>query len=70
MQTATLQVMEKNYRVHCAHTNTKVPEDFDIKQMVDSTLEEIEFDKMRARTMDMDDFLKYVECIGSDLLSP
>ncbi|KAG8185749.1 hypothetical protein JTE90_000732 [Oedothorax gibbosus] len=55
--TSTLEMMEKNYKVYCSLKNTEVPKDFDIKKKIEEVLQEKDFEKMRARTMDVDDFL-------------
>ena len=39
-----------------------VPDDFDVKTKVNELLEQNDFEKKRARTMDIDDFLGYVTC--------
>jgi len=57
-QTGVLLMMEKNYNVHCSKNNTPVPEDFNIKNLVDQILSSIEFKEKRARVMDIDDFMK------------
>ena len=38
-----------------------VDDDFDIKAKVQDILQENDFDKKRARTMDIDDFLQLLE---------
>lgn len=55
--TSTLEMMEKNYKTYCSLKNTEVPKDFDIKKVIESVLSANEFDKMRPRTMSIDDFL-------------
>lgn len=57
-QTAVLMMLEKNYKVHCSLNNQNVPEDLDIKKVVDEVLDGIDFREKRARTMDIDDFMK------------
>ncbi|KAI5708806.1 hypothetical protein M8J76_003644 [Diaphorina citri] len=56
-QSAVLAMLEKNYRTQCALSNTEVPTDFDIKTLIDTVLNEINFADKRARTMDLDDFV-------------
>jgi hypothetical protein len=36
----------------------KIPEDFDIKQKIEEVLKQDAFNEKRARTMDIDDFMK------------
>ncbi|XP_026758737.1 probable dimethyladenosine transferase [Galleria mellonella] len=62
----TMAVMEKNYRVHCSLNNKEVPEDFDIKQKVQDILTKEEADQMRARTMDIDDFMKLLHAFNAE----
>ncbi|XP_059051027.1 probable dimethyladenosine transferase [Achroia grisella] len=62
----TMAVMEKNYRVHCSLKNKDIPEDFDIKQKVQEILTNAEADQMRARTMDIDDFMKLLHAFNAE----
>nr|XP_009860180.2 probable dimethyladenosine transferase [Ciona intestinalis] len=55
---SVLEMLEKNYRIHCSLNNETVPDDLCMKTKVCSILEENNFDSMRARTMDIDDFLR------------
>jgi len=57
-QTGVLLLMEKNYKVHCSKNNIPVGEEFNIKTKVDEVLSSIDFKEKRARTMDIDDFMK------------
>ncbi|KAF5291018.1 hypothetical protein FQR65_LT11471 [Abscondita terminalis] len=59
-QTSVLALLDKNYRLHCSLTNKVIPDDFNIKDKVESVLNDIEAEKLRARTMDIDDFIKSV----------
>ena len=63
-QTSALLLMEKNYKVHCSKSNTLVPDDFNIKTLVDEVLTSIEFKEKRARTMDIDDFMKLLHAFN------
>ncbi|XP_035231153.1 probable dimethyladenosine transferase [Stegodyphus dumicola] len=56
-QTSVLEMMEKNYMTYCSLKNIDVPKDLDIKAKIESVLNTNNFDKMRPRTMDVDDFL-------------
>ena len=63
-QTGVLLLMEKNYKIHCSKNNTIVPEDFNIKTLVEEVLSSIEFKEKRARTMDIDDFMKLLHAFN------
>ncbi len=71
-QTAALMALEKNYRVHKsllsgsggdADMETDDAE-VDVKALVDQVLEEIGFREKRARTMDIDDFMKLLHAFN------
>jgi len=57
-QTAVLMMLEKNYKIHCSLNDQSVPDDLNVKDIVDRVLDKIEFREKRARTMDIDDFMK------------
>lgn len=57
-QTAVLLMLKKNYKLHCSLNNDMVPDDFDMKSLVDDVLNGINFKAKRARSMDIDDFMK------------
>lgn len=58
-QSNILELLKKNYLVHCSLNNITVKEDeLDIKEMVENILKEKDFTDRRARTMDIDDFLQ------------
>jgi len=63
-QTGVLLLLEKNYKVHCSKNNTLVPDDFNIKTLVEEVLSGIEFKEKRARTMDIDDFMKLLHAFN------
>jgi len=63
-QTGVLLLMEKNYKVHCSKNNTPVGEDFNIKTKVEEVLSSIDFREKRARTMDIDDFMKLLHAFN------
>ncbi|KAK7100157.1 dimethyladenosine transferase-like [Littorina saxatilis] len=63
--TKVLDLLEKNYRVHCSVKNIPVPTDFDIKTTINNLLEKNGFEKKRARTMDQDDFLQLLHDFNS-----
>ncbi|CAI9718689.1 probable dimethyladenosine transferase [Octopus vulgaris] len=49
--------LQKNYQMYCSMKNKPIPEGFDVKQKINDILVQSDFDKKRARTMDIDDFL-------------
>lgn len=59
-QTAVLLVLEKNYRIHCSMNddNMEHNQDGGVKAIVEEVLDSIDFREKRARTMDIDDFMK------------
>lgn len=46
-------------------TSQDVPKDFDIKSKIEEILTTLEADKLRARTMDIDDFMKVLHAFNS-----
>jgi len=56
--TKVLEVMEKNYRVHCSIKNTPIPSDFVCKDKVMELLQGGKFEERRARSMGIDDFIE------------
>ncbi|XP_030852130.1 probable dimethyladenosine transferase [Strongylocentrotus purpuratus] len=61
-----VEMLEKNYRVHCSVKNIAIPDNLDMKEKVVSVLEKIEFEGKRARTMDIDDFLKLLSSFNTE----
>jgi 18S rRNA (adenine1779-N6/adenine1780-N6)-dimethyltransferase len=57
-QTAVLLTLKNNYKIHCSLNDEMIPDDFDIKSLADEVLDGIKFREKRARTMDIDDFMK------------
>lgn len=55
---AVTDMLNKNYKIHCSMNGIMVDDDFDIKVKVQEILQENGFDKKRARSMDIDDFLE------------
>ncbi|XP_051164767.1 probable dimethyladenosine transferase [Leptopilina boulardi] len=55
-QSTVLAVLEKNYKIHCSLQNKTLPENFDMKELVNNVLIEAKAEESRARTMDVDDF--------------
>ncbi|XP_072018969.1 dimethyladenosine transferase-like [Amphiura filiformis] len=63
---SVMDMLEKNYRIHCSVKNELIDESFDMKQKVMDILEKNEFDKMRARMMDIDDFLRLLQSFNAE----
>ncbi|BET03210.1 unnamed protein product [Nesidiocoris tenuis] len=57
-QTTVTATIEKNYRINASINNQTLPADFDIKLKITDILEREKITEMRARTMDVDDFIK------------
>ncbi|KRY56193.1 putative dimethyladenosine transferase, partial [Trichinella britovi] len=60
-----LDMLDKNYRVHCSVNNIKIEDDFNVKSEVYRILNEKNFQDCRARTMTIDDFLILLEAFNS-----
>lgn len=56
-QNKIAEMLDKNYRTYCSTQDLKVPENFEIKSLLESVLEEVKMAEKRARSMDLDDFL-------------
>eukprot|EP00112_Aurelia_sp_Birch-Aquarium-sp1_P018231 Seg4322.1 transcript_id=Seg4322.1/GoldUCD/mRNA.D3Y31 product="putative dimethyladenosine transferase" protein_id=Seg4322.1/GoldUCD/D3Y31 len=63
---AVLETLEKNYRIHCSVNEILIEENFNFKEKVLSILVTNEYDKKRARTMDIDDFLELLKLFNSN----
>lgn len=57
-QTSVMEMLDKNYKLHCSLHNKEVEADFNIQEKVIGILEQLECGQKRARTMDTDDFMK------------
>ncbi|KAF2901931.1 hypothetical protein ILUMI_04255 [Ignelater luminosus] len=64
-QTSVMAVLDKNYKLHCSLHNKEVPEDFNIKEKLEQILTDVEAEQKRARTMDIDDFIKLLHAFNS-----
>merc|ERR1712241_1254140 len=64
-QTAVLLMLEKNYKIQCSLKNQPISEDLNLKDIVDDILESINFKEKRARSMDIDDFMKLLHAFNS-----
>jgi len=65
-QTAALAALEKNYRVALSLAGREVPADLDMKALVDRVLAESDFREKRARTMDIDDFMRLLHAFNKE----
>ncbi|KAL2726653.1 putative dimethyladenosine transferase [Vespula squamosa] len=65
-QTAVMTMLEKNYKLHCSLNNKTVPENFDIKEMVNKILQIAKAESKRARTMDIDDFISLLHAFNAE----
>lgn len=62
---SVLELISKNYQIHCSLNNIAMDAEFDIKVKVEEILTECDFAQNRARTMGTDDFLKLLERFNS-----
>lgn len=65
-QTSVIEMLDKNYKIHASVKNVEIPKDFDMKQKIEEILVSLEFDKKRARVMDIDDFLTLLHAFNSN----
>jgi len=63
--TSNLLLIEKNFKIHKSVAGEPVPADFNVKALVDQVLESSGFKEKRARTMDIDDFMKLLHSFNS-----
>ncbi|XP_012278864.1 probable dimethyladenosine transferase isoform X2 [Orussus abietinus] len=64
-QTAVLTLLEKNFKLHCSLNDKPIPEELDMKKMVDDILQKAQAEDTRARSMDMDDFIRILHAFNS-----
>ncbi|CAB0036448.1 unnamed protein product [Trichogramma brassicae] len=63
---SVLIIIEKNYVVHCNYHKIPIPDNFNMKKMVDDILIKYEISEMRARTMDIDDFTRVLTAFNKE----
>merc|ERR1712142_373372 len=63
---AVVDLLEKNYRIHCSMNEVLIEDGFDMKTKILEVLSENDFDKKRARTMDIDDFLLLLDTFNKN----
>jgi 18S rRNA (adenine1779-N6/adenine1780-N6)-dimethyltransferase len=64
--TSIMTSLLHNYRLHCSLNNIDLPEGFEIKEKVEGILQSIDAEKLRARSMDIDDFMKVLHAFNSE----
>ncbi|KAH0949865.1 hypothetical protein HN011_001885 [Eciton burchellii] len=65
-QTTVITMLEKNYKIHCSLNNKILPDDFDIKSLINRILQQAEAENKRARTMDIDDFMSLLHAFNKE----
>eukprot|EP00071_Canis_lupus_P002300 XP_003433815.1 probable dimethyladenosine transferase [Canis lupus familiaris] len=63
---AVQQLLEKNYRIHCSLHNIIIPEDFSIADKIQQILTSTGFSDKRARSMDIDDFIRLLHGFNAE----
>ncbi|OXU25874.1 hypothetical protein TSAR_009731 [Trichomalopsis sarcophagae] len=65
-QSSVIAMMEKNYKIHCSLHNIPLPDTFDIKEKINAILTNNSINELRARTMDIDDFIKVLQVFNKE----
>ncbi|XP_074993059.1 dimethyladenosine transferase isoform X2 [Calonectris borealis] len=63
---AVEQLLDHNYRIHCSLHNTEIPENFKIAEKVQTVLKNTGYSEKRARSMDIDDFIRLLHGFNSE----
>nr|XP_048707614.1 probable dimethyladenosine transferase isoform X1 [Caretta caretta] len=63
---AVQQLLDQNYRIHCSIHNIEIPEDFKIAEKIQMVLKNTGFSEKRARSMDIDDFIRVLHGFNSE----
>ncbi|XP_063819138.1 probable dimethyladenosine transferase isoform X1 [Pseudophryne corroboree] len=63
---AVQELLEKNYRIHCSLHNITIEENFSIAVKIEKILGDTGFSEKRARSMDMDDFIRLLHGFNAD----
>ncbi|KAM9262034.1 dimethyladenosine transferase-like [Morus bassanus] len=63
---AVEQLLDHNYRIHCSLRNTEIPENFKIAEKIQSVLKKTGYSEKRARSMDIDDFIRLLHGFNSE----
>ncbi|KAI1288395.1 putative dimethyladenosine transferase [Halotydeus destructor] len=64
-QSCALEILKKNYLVHCSLNGIEVSSDHDVKADVETILSDIGFNEKRSRMLDIDDFLTLLHAFNS-----
>ncbi|XP_014252387.1 probable dimethyladenosine transferase [Cimex lectularius] len=64
-QATVVALLEKNYRIHASINNIPVPDDFDVKLKINEALTNCNALELRAKNMDVDDFIKVLHSFNS-----
>ncbi|KAM9167815.1 dimethyladenosine transferase [Mergus octosetaceus] len=63
---AVEQLLDHNYRIHCSLHNREIPENFKIAEKIQTVLKDTGFSEKRARSMDIDDFIRLLHGFNSE----
>ena len=63
-QSNVVKLLEDNYKTYCALHNKDVDLTLDMKEHVLGILSSNEFNEMRSSKMDVDDFLRLLNCFN------
>ncbi|MEE6458360.1 hypothetical protein FKM82_000264 [Ascaphus truei] len=63
---AVQELLEKNYKIHCSLHNITLPDNFSIAEKIEKILGETGFNEKRARSMDIDDFIRLLHGFNSE----
>ncbi|PIK39274.1 putative dimethyladenosine transferase [Apostichopus japonicus] len=61
-----IEMLDKNYRIHCSVKNIPIDQELDMKAKLQAILDVNDFTLMRARTMDIDDFIRLLKCFNEE----
>uniref|UniRef100_A0A1A9VBC7 rRNA adenine N(6)-methyltransferase n=1 Tax=Glossina austeni TaxID=7395 RepID=A0A1A9VBC7_GLOAU len=63
---SVLEMLEKNYKLHLSLRNKPIEENFDMQAKVVNILEKLNMANTRARSMDLDDFMRLLLAFNSE----
>ncbi|XP_060092419.1 probable dimethyladenosine transferase [Heteronotia binoei] len=63
---AVKRLLEQNYRIHCSQNNLKIPENFNIGNLIQQILHDTGYAEKRARVMDIDDFIRVLHGFNAE----
>lgn len=63
---AVEQLLDHNYRIHCSLHNTEIPENFKIAEKIQMVLKNTGYSEKRARSMDIDDFIRLLHGFNTE----